>query len=321
MLSRAFRAWLSSLPPLNRVLIREDFIIPELIRQAIHRTKSLLVNRAGHATRVMGLSRAIEKSSLSERLEKMFRKLVTHTVESTADARSFFDRCAPAYTEQHGDAERLFKYRADLIKQYARPGATDVLLDLACGTGEHLLALAGDIRQGIGVDLSPGMIEVAQQKLAASFCPSKLIFRVDNGEELATLADDSVDVAICTGAFEHMLDKRAVLANVYRVLRPAGRFFCLTLNGGYIWYKRLAPLLGLETRHLSTDRFLTKTEFVQMLSKAGFSRIEAGYWTFIPKGDISPAMGTLLAGLDGMAKVLGTKSLRGGLLAYAEKEE
>ncbi|HEX8494464.1 MAG TPA: methyltransferase domain-containing protein [Pyrinomonadaceae bacterium] len=251
----------------------------------------------------------------------MSRKLVTHTVESTADARSFFDRCAPAYAEQHGDAERLFKYRTALIKQHARFSKTDVLLDLACGTGEHLLALASDIAQGIGVDLSPGMIEVAEQKLAASFYSSKLDFRVDNGEELATLADNSIDVAICVGAFEHMLDKQAVLSQVYRVLEPAGRFFCLTLNGDYIWYKRLAPLVGLETRHLSTDRFLTKTEFVQMLSKAGFKKIRAGYWTFIPKGDMPAAVGTLLAGMDLMGQALGINSLRGGLLVCAEKEE
>lgn len=251
----------------------------------------------------------------------MFRKLVTHEVQSTADARTFFDGCAPAYAEQHGDAERLFKYRTGLIRQYAHPGPDDVLLDLACGTGDHLLALAGDIGQGIGVDLSPGMIEVAQQKLAASLYASKLIFRVDNGEELATLADSSVDVAVCTGAFEHMLDKRAVLAHVYRVLKPAGRFFCLTLNGRYLWYRRLAPLLGLETRHLSTDRFLTEAEFVQMLSNARFKHVRAGYWTFIPKGDMPPAIGTVLTWMDGMAKVLRLNSLRGGLLVSAEKEE
>lgn len=251
----------------------------------------------------------------------MFRKLVTQTIESTADARVFFNQCAPAYAEQHGDAERLFEYRIGLIKQYARPCKDDVLLDLACGTGHHLLALANDIGQGIGVDFSPGMIEVARKKLSEASISEKLTFRVDNAEELATLEDDSIDVAICVGAFEHMLDKGAVLANVRRVLKPAGRFFCLTLNGGYLWYRRLAPLLGFETRHLSTDRFLTRTELTQMLVKARFGNVRAGYWTFVPKGDVPRGVGSVLALMDGMAKALGINSLRGGLLVCAEKEE
>src|SRR5260370_36233870 len=36
--------------------------------------------------------------------------------------------------------------------------------------------------------------------------------------------DQSIDLAICIGAFEHMLDKRAVLASIYRVLKFGGRF-------------------------------------------------------------------------------------------------
>ena len=41
-----------------------------------------------------------------------------------------------------------------------------------------------------------------------------LTFEVDNAEELKGIADQSVDLAICIGAFEHMLDKRAVLASI-----------------------------------------------------------------------------------------------------------
>ena len=117
-----------------------------------------------------------------------------------------------------------------------------------------------------------------------------------------------------------MLNKPEAAANARRVLKPRGRFFCLTVNGGYVWYRALAPLLRLETRHLSTDRFLKRAELIALLTEAGFSRVEVGCWTFIPKGDMPPMMGTVCQGLDWVGKALRISALRGGLWACAWKE-
>jgi ubiquinone/menaquinone biosynthesis C-methylase UbiE len=249
----------------------------------------------------------------------MLRKLVTTQVQSTADIRDFFNHCAHAYAEQHGHPERLLNYRIALIKKYARPAKDEVVLDVGCGNGHHLEALAGDIGHGIGVDLSPAMIEVAQARLQNSPWQGKLSFVTDDGERLGTLAEGSIDLAICVGALEHMLDKSAALANAHRILKPGGRFFCLTLNGGYFWYRTLAPLIGLETKHLSTDRFLNRDELVRLFTEAGFGRIQVGCWTFIPKGDMPGALGGICQGLDSLGKVLRIGSLRGGLWMCAWK--
>jgi|ERR1041384_1472984 2-polyprenyl-6-hydroxyphenyl methylase/3-demethylubiquinone-9 3-methyltransferase len=251
----------------------------------------------------------------------MLRKLVTTPVQSTADIKDFFDNCARAYSEQHGHPERLLNYRIALIKQYARPSNEEVVLDVGCGNGHHLFALAGDIGHGIGIDLSPAMIEIAQERLQHSPWQSKLTFLSEDGETLSALAEPSIDLAICVGALEHMLNKSAALINVYRVLKPGGRFFCLTLNGGYFWYQALAPLLGLETKHLSTDRFLKRDELVSLFTEAGFCRIQIGCWTFIPKGDMPRVLGGICQGLDFIGKVLRIHSWRGGLWLCAWKEE
>jgi ubiquinone/menaquinone biosynthesis C-methylase UbiE len=60
---------------------------------------------------------------------------------------------------------------------------------------------------------------------------------VDLAEQLGSVADASIDVAFSVGALEHMLDKGHVIANVFRVLRPGGRFICLTPTGHYPWYR------------------------------------------------------------------------------------
>lgn len=251
----------------------------------------------------------------------MFRKLMTTEVNNTAEVRAFFDNCARTYSEQHGNPKRLLDYRIALIKQHARPSSNDTVLDIGCGNGHHLLALADQIGHGIGVDLSPAMIEMASVNLRDSPWSTRFTFLSDNGEKLDALAEHSVDLVMCVGALEHMLDKASVLANSYRTLKSGGRFFCLTVHGRYLWYRALAPLLKLETRHLSTDRFLEADESARLLKEAGFGGIKTGYWTFIPQGDMPSALRFVCQGLDVIGRGFRINSLRGGLWMYACKED
>ena len=251
----------------------------------------------------------------------MRTRLFTTPVQSTADIRDFFDRAAPAYAEQHGHPDRLLRYRVGLIKRHARPLEHEVVLDVGCGNGHHLQALAVDIGQGIGIDLSPAMIEIARARQQESAGQASLSFLSDDAQTLGSLAAESIDLAICVGAFEHMLDKPAVLANVRRVLKQGGRFFCLTINGGHVWYQQFAPRLGLATCHLSTDRFLTRAELVRLLSESGFSRVEAGCWTFIPRGDMPAVWGMVFRALDLLGRLFRVPAWRGGLWVCGWKAE
>jgi len=250
------------------------------------------------------------------------RAVVTASSHTIADVSFFFDQCASTGShEQHGRAQRLLEHRLALVRRLARPGSTDVVLDLGCGNGHHLLALGPEIARGIGIDVSPGMIELARTRLRSSPGRANLVFEVDNAEELRQIADQSIDLAICIGAFEHMLAKRAVLASIHRVLKDGGRFLCLTLNADYVWYRAIAPLMGIATKHLSSDRMLTRNEFSGLLDEAGFSRSQCAAWTFIPKGDMSAVVAALLTVLDVTGRHARLDSLRGGLSVYAQKEE
>jgi 2-polyprenyl-6-hydroxyphenyl methylase/3-demethylubiquinone-9 3-methyltransferase len=224
------------------------------------------------------------------------------------------------FPEQHGHPQRLLEYRLALVRNLARPKPSDVVLDLGCGNGHHLLALGPEIARGVGIDVSPGMIELARARLRNSRCRANLTFEVDDAEELNGIADQSIDLAICIGAFEHMLDKRAVLASIHRVLKFGGRFFCLAPHADYIWYRTIAPLLGIGTKHLSSDRMLTYDEFSALLDQSGFRRIGAAPWTFIPKGDVPALVAFLLTVLDVTGRLARLDSLRGGLSLCASKE-
>ena len=160
------------------------------------------------------------------------------------------------------------------------------------------------------------MIRAARRRAGRT---ARLSFRVGEAERLAGLPDASFDRVLCVGALEHMGDQAAVLASACRVLVPGGRFVCLTVNGGWLWYTTLAPLLGLDTRHLSTDRFLRAREAAALARAAGFGEVRSGWWSFVPRGDMPRAAAAALAALDRLGALLGIGALRGGLLISARK--
>lgn len=247
----------------------------------------------------------------------MRKLLKTHPASGHADVAAFFDACAAGYADRHGDADRLLAYRLSLLRAAARPGREDVVLEIGCGTGFHLLGLADEYGRGIGVDLSAAMVEIANERRGPH--ARKVAFAVDAAERLTTIGDGEVHVAIAVGALEHMLDQAAVCESVHRVLAPGGRFVCLTVNGGGLWYRRLAPALGIDTRQLATDRYLTRLELDRLLREAGFRAPTIGHWTFVQRGDMPPGAAALMAGLDRLGAALGAGWLRGGLSAVAVK--
>src|ERR1700682_621084 len=145
-------------------------------------------------------------------------RLVTTVARDHDDVRAFFDRSAPTYEEQHGPAARLLRYRVHLLRQAAHFGAKDTALEIGCGDGMHLFALADSFARGIGIDISEAMVDRANARGS-----DKLRFAASLGEELASVDDRSVDVAYCVGPLEHMLDQPAVARAAFRVLRQGGR--------------------------------------------------------------------------------------------------
>lgn len=103
-----------------------------------------------------------------------------------------------------------------------RPG--EIVLDLGCGAGMDAIlagrrvAPAGRV---IGVDLTEEMVAKAARNAQAAGVENAQFLQAE-GENLPVQAE-SVDVVITNGVFNLCLDKPAVLAELFRVLRPGGR--------------------------------------------------------------------------------------------------
>ena len=244
-------------------------------------------------------------------------RLTTHEVRTSEDVVRHFDGLASHYHEAHGCAEELLSYRLELIRGFLAAARGGTLLEIGCGTASHLLALAAEFTRAIGTDLSPEMVRVARRRAEASPSGDRISIRADPADELATIEDCSIDVVLCVGALEHMLDKDRVVGQVHRVLKPAGRFVVLTPNGGYCWYRHLAPALGVDVRHLSTDHFLMAGELERLLSGARLQIVARRYWRFVPQGDLPGGWGPVLRLLDWCGERTGIGYLRGGITVAA----
>lgn len=249
----------------------------------------------------------------------MKSKLRTRRIRSRDEIIGLFDEQATHYSEQHGNPGKLLAYRTRLIREAARLQKDDTVLDVGCGTGHHLIAMAEQFRKGIGIDFSETMVQFARMNVEDAQLNSSLTFCLDDAETLATMRENSIDVAMCVGVLEHIPNRLSVVMSIHRVLKSGGRFVCLTPNGDFVWYTTLAPSLDLDTRHLSTDHFLSQVELRKLLRRGGFEHFRIDHWSFIPKGDMSAVMGGALQVLDSAGKVFRLSNFRGGLLGVAFK--
>jgi SAM-dependent methyltransferase len=102
--------------------------------------------------------------------------------------------------------------------------AGETVLDLGSGAGmDSILAASrvGPTGRVIGVDMTQEMVEKARANAAAAGVTSAEFHQADT--DCLPLGEGMVDVVISNGVFNLCLDKPKVLAEVFRVLRPAGR--------------------------------------------------------------------------------------------------
>jgi ubiquinone/menaquinone biosynthesis C-methylase UbiE len=101
----------------------------------------------------------------------------------------------------------------------------ETVLDLGSGAGADVLISArrvGPTGKVIGLDMTDEMLELARAN-AAEACAANVEFVKGYLEDIP-LPDDVVDVVISNCVINLAVDKRAVLAEAARVLRPGGRF-------------------------------------------------------------------------------------------------
>jgi len=139
------------------------------------------------------------------------------------------------------------KYVVELLGD--RPGRH---LEIGCGPGRTILGLLEKgWRDVCGVDLSPGMIELAKRNIArAGRDPSRVDLRIA-GIAALPFEDGAFDSVACVGVMEYIRDENAALREIARIMKPGGTLVITVRNRMCLFrlYDLVAPVLhGLRSR-------------------------------------------------------------------------
>jgi len=199
---------LSTAAAISDVKFRPDFEQLRTVRMEERSRESLTIHyllEARLAKKLAGSSRAERFSLYSEVYRELFAGVPDHPQHRAHRA------------SRVGEIER----QAGAL--CAQLGASDVYVEIGCGDAALTKAVASRVAAAIGVDVTA--------ELVASGGPAAFRFLLSDGITLE-LPDCSADLVFSNQLMEHLHvdDAQDQLREIYRVLKPGGRYICCTPN-------------------------------------------------------------------------------------------
>jgi ubiquinone/menaquinone biosynthesis C-methylase UbiE len=155
---------------------------------------------------------------------------------------------------------------------HAKPQTGEVCVDLGSGRGNDVIRLAEDVGETgyvYGIDISEGMVAKAKANLDKFDVENAKILQAEL--EKLPLEDNSVNLVISNCTINHAADKQAVWNEIFRILKPDGRFVVSDIYA-------TSPIAD-EYRNDPTAvaecwaGSVTKDEYLTALEKAGFKNL------------------------------------------------
>jgi SAM-dependent methyltransferase len=163
-----------------------------------------------------------------------------------------------------------------MVVEAARPARDDRVLDVACGPGLVVCALAPHVREAAGIDVTPAMLDRAR-KLAAEKGLTNVAWRLG---DVASLPYGDANFTIVTTRFSvhHFVEPAAVLREMVRVCAPGGRIvvvddYASEDPGKATAFNRLEKL-----RDPSHVRCLSLTELKSLFGAVGLPEPEERFY-------------------------------------------
>lgn len=195
-----------------------------------------------------------------------------------------------------------------------RPGT--VVLEPGAGNGEFTAHIAPSGATIIGVEISPKQVELARDRLADYPETTVVVGDVDHLD----FPDAHFDAVVGQSVLHHFELDRA-LPELYRVLKPGGRFFFLEPNmlNPQIALERNVPAIGRRLQNSPDETAFFRWQVVRILRRHGFRNAWARPFDFL-----HPAMPERLVGAAHRVSRLlsvapGIREIAGSLQIYAER--
>jgi demethylmenaquinone methyltransferase / 2-methoxy-6-polyprenyl-1,4-benzoquinol methylase len=188
----------------------------------------------------------------------MVRLPLKESISSKGKKQVYVNQMFATIAPRYDLVTRLFSFGADqrwkkMLVDLAQVEPQHCVLDLACGTGDITFLLAQRTTSGrvYGVDITPGMLEIAEEKKQRLGLMT-IRFELRDVMEL-DFPEASFD-RITTGyGLRNLPDIPGALGLILRLLKPGGRFVSLDFGkpasplyrAVYLWYLQVVgSLLG-----------------------------------------------------------------------------
>ena len=167
---------------------------------------------------------------------------------------------ADFYEDKHGF---VADYGKDLLSHVPdNPG--QAILDLGCGTGALTQELLAKSAHVVGADASPDMVRKARM------LHPDIDFRVVDACRMPW--SNRFDVVFSNAVFHWISDQKALLENIFRVLKPQGRLVCefgAVRNIHRIQQAFQSSLSRQKRHHENPFYFPTVEEYRKLVEQAG----------------------------------------------------
>jgi ubiquinone/menaquinone biosynthesis C-methylase UbiE len=163
------------------------------------------------------------------------------------------------------------------IREAAQITASTRILDVACGPGIVIAALAPGAAEAVGCDITPHMLEKLRQRCAKAGLTN--VRAVPGRAEALPFEDATFDVVVSRSALHHFPDPAAALREMARVVRSGGRVIAVDVTAAED-ADAAALHNALEIiRDPSHVRMLPKSELHAQLAAAGLTVQDCVTWT------------------------------------------
>lgn len=159
-----------------------------------------------------------------------------------------------------------------LPTEFARINQGDTVVDLGSGAGNDCFvarSLTGDTGKVIGIDFTPAMISKARQN-AEKLGFNNVEFREGDIEHMP-VSDEVADVIVSNCVLNLVPDKRAVVKEIFRVLKPGGHFSISDI----VLMGELPEALQKDAEMYSgcVSGAIQKSEYLEIIKSTGFNEI------------------------------------------------
>jgi len=145
-----------------------------------------------------------------------------------------------------------------------------LILDMGCGDGPFFPTLENYGGKIIGLDFSSWMLLLAKKLIKFKNHPLKKVILLNSEGKYIPLKDNSIDTIFCLESFEHIMDSRTLIDEIYRILKVDGELiYSIPIEIGFslIFRQMIMKMINFQGDHSYSLKELFKTGILKKPSK------------------------------------------------------